>query len=60
VLELAVLAMAAAAGLTVIVVTYTLRGVIAPIYLVGAAIEVPLIAMWCAALDGRRWPAAER
>jgi hypothetical protein len=45
-LEIAVLAMAAAAGLTTIDVVYVLRGVILPIYLVDAAIEVPLILLW--------------
>lgn len=46
ILELGVLAIGAAGGLTVIDVVYTLRGVIPPVYLLDAAIEVPLIAAW--------------
>jgi hypothetical protein len=44
--EMTVLAIGSAIGLTVIDVTYVIRGVIAPIYLADAAIEVPLIAAW--------------
>jgi hypothetical protein len=54
-LEIGVLAIAAAAGLTAIDVIYTLRGVIAPIYLVDAAIEVPLITAWLLALARGPW-----
>jgi hypothetical protein len=49
-LELAVLAIAAAAGLTAIDVTYTMRGLILPIYLVDAAVEIALILSWLTAL----------
>jgi hypothetical protein len=49
-LELAVVAIGAAIGLTTIDVVYTWRGVILPIYLLDAAIEAPLIAAWCATL----------
>ncbi len=48
--EIAVLAVAAATGLTAIDVIYVARQVIAPIYLLDAAIEVVLIAGWIAAL----------
>ncbi len=51
VLELAVLAIGAAAGLTAIDVIYTARGVILPVYLLDAALEVPLILAWCVALS---------
>jgi hypothetical protein len=49
-IELAVLAIAAAAGLTAIDAIYTSRGVIEPIYLLDAALEVPLIIAWIIAL----------
>lgn len=60
-LEIGVLAIAAAVALTSIDVIYTLRRVIPPIYLLDAAIEVPLIAAWCWALIAQRRlaPAAE-
>jgi hypothetical protein len=45
-LEIAVLAIGSALGLTAIDVIYVWRGVIAPIYLVDAAVEVPLIFGW--------------
>ena len=45
-LEIAVLAIGSSLGLTLIDVIYVLRRVIAPIYLVDAAIEIPLIAGW--------------
>lgn len=45
-IELAVLAIAAAVGLTAIDVIYTSRGIIAPIYLLDAALEAPLIIAW--------------
>src|SRR5688572_2121512 len=48
--ELAVLAMAAAAGLTAIDIIYTVRGIILPVYLLDAAIEIPLILAWVAAI----------
>lgn len=53
-IELAVLAIGAAIGLTAIDVIYTSRGVIPPIYLLDAAVEVPLILAWCTALAMRR------
>jgi hypothetical protein len=46
VIELAVLAMAAAVGLTGIDAVYTARNVIPPIYLLDAVIEVLLLAAW--------------
>jgi hypothetical protein len=54
VIELAVLAIGGAVGLTAIDVIYTSRGVIPPIYLLDAAVEVPLIVAWCVALAMRR------
>jgi hypothetical protein len=44
--ELAILAIAAAVGLTAIDVIYTIRGVIMPVYLLDAALEVPLVLAW--------------
>ena len=44
--ELGVLAVGAAVGLTIIDVVYTWRGVILPIYLLDAVLELPLIAAW--------------
>jgi hypothetical protein len=44
--EVTILAVGAAVGLTAIDLIYTARGVIAPIYLLDAAIEVPLILAW--------------
>jgi hypothetical protein len=55
--ELAVLAIAAAAGLTSIDVIYTTRGIILPIYLLDAAIEIPLILAWISVLA---WPRRAR
>lgn len=49
-LELGILAIAAAIGLTAIDVVYTVRGIIQPIYLLDAALEVPLILGWCLAM----------
>jgi hypothetical protein len=46
VVEIAILAVTAAIGLTTIDIVYTIRGVILPIYLLDAAIEIPLIACW--------------
>lgn len=54
--ELAVLAIASAAGLTAIDVIYTWRGVILPIYLADAVAEVALIVAWCVALTRRQAP----
>ena len=48
--EIGVLAIAAASGLTAIDIIYTWRRVIPPIYLLDAALEIPLIAAWCIAL----------
>lgn len=48
--EVALLAIGMAAGLTAIDVIYVARGVIWPIYLLDAAIEVVLIAAWGALL----------
>jgi hypothetical protein len=45
--EAGVLATAAAIGLTGIDIIYVVRQVIPPIYLVDAAIEIPLIMAWC-------------
>jgi hypothetical protein len=45
-LEIAVLAIGSALGLTAIDVIYVARQVIAPIYLVDAAVEIMLIAGW--------------
>jgi hypothetical protein len=53
-IELAVLAIGAAVGLTAIDVIYTWRGIIAPIYLLDAALEVPLIVAWLVTLS--LWP----
>jgi hypothetical protein len=52
--ELAVLSVGAAIGLTAIDVIYTLRGVILPIYLLDAAIEIPLILAWLCVVAWRR------
>jgi hypothetical protein len=52
--ELAVLAIASAAGLTAIDVIYVQRGVIAPIYLADAVAEVVLIVAWLIALAYQR------
>jgi hypothetical protein len=49
-LELGILAIAAATGLTAIDVVYTARGIIQPIYLLDAALEVPLVLAWCLAM----------
>lgn len=49
-IEIAVLALGAATGLTAIDIIYTLRGVILPVYLIDAAVEIPLIACWLWAL----------
>jgi hypothetical protein len=48
--EIAILAVSAAVGLTAIDIVYTMRGVILPIYLLDAAIEIPLILCWCGVL----------
>jgi hypothetical protein len=48
--EVITLALAAAAGLTSIDVIYVVRRVIAPVYLIDAAVEVVLIAAWAVAL----------
>ncbi len=45
-IELAILALAAATGLTAIDLIYTTRGVILPVYLLDAVIEVILILAW--------------
>jgi len=50
--EIVVLAIGAALGLTSIDVIYTAREVIAPIYLLDAAIQLVLIGGWMAALIG--------
>jgi hypothetical protein len=52
--EMALLAIGAAVGLTAIDVIYTSRGVIPPIYLLDAALEVPLIVAWGITLSMRR------
>lgn len=51
--EAVVLALGAAAGLTAIDVIYVTRGVIQPIYLGDAAVEVVLILSWLVALARR-------
>jgi len=48
--EIAILAILAGSGLTAIDVVYVLRGIIRPIYLVDAAVEIPLILTWLFAL----------
>jgi len=53
-LEVAILAIASAVGLTAIDVVYVAREVIPPIYLVDAAAEVILIAAWVLALVRKR------
>jgi len=53
--EIAVLAMASAVALTSIDVVYVVRGTIAPVYLLDAAVELVLIAGWAFALVGRGW-----
>ena len=52
-LELIVLAVGSALALTGIDVVYVIRGVIAPIYLVDAGIEVVLIAGWMVVIASR-------
>lgn len=47
--EIALLAVGAAAGLTAIDVYYVLKGVIPKVYLVDAAPEIALIALWATA-----------
>jgi hypothetical protein len=54
--ELAVLAIGCALGLTAIDVTYVTRQVIAPIYLLDAAIQLPLIAAWIVSLARENHP----
>jgi hypothetical protein len=49
-LEIAVLAIGAAVGLTAIDIVYVARQVISPIYLLDAVIEVPLIVGWLTVL----------
>ena len=46
-IEVAVLAITAALGLTGIDVFYTWRGMILPVYLIDAAIEIALAVAWC-------------
>src|SRR5687767_3694414 len=54
-LEIAILAITSAIGLTAIDVIYVARNVILPIYLVDAALECVLIIFWIVALNqGRR------
>ena len=52
-LELAILGISSALGLTTIDIVYTARGVILPIYLLDAVLEIPLIVAWCAILSWR-------
>jgi hypothetical protein len=60
-IEIAVLAISGAIGLTIIDVVYTARGVILPIYLLDAALEIPLIFAWSiAVLFNRQRPSAWR
>jgi hypothetical protein len=54
--EIAVLALASAAGLTAIDVIYVWRGTILPIYLVDAGAEISLIAAWAVLLLRRDNP----
>jgi hypothetical protein len=49
-IEIALLAVAAAVGLTAVDVIYVTRRVILPVYLLDAVIEVPLIVAWCVVL----------
>ena len=53
-MEIAVLAIASAAGLAAIDLIYVSRQVIAPIYLLDAAVEAALIIGWCIALVSQR------
>lgn len=53
-IEIGILAITAAIGLTTIDIVYTIRGVILPIYLLDAAIEVPLILSWLGVLFMQR------
>jgi hypothetical protein len=53
-IEIAVLAIAAAAGLTAIDVVYTSRDIILPVYLLDAVAQALLILAWVAALIWRR------
>jgi hypothetical protein len=57
-LEIGFLAVATAASLTAIDVIYVARGVILPIYLLDAVIEIPLILGWCIAFAA--YPPANR
>jgi hypothetical protein len=59
-LEIAVLAIGSAVGLTAIDVIYVVRGVIAPIYLVDAAVEIPLILGWAIVLCQRAMQPSSR
>jgi hypothetical protein len=59
VFEIGVLALGAALALASIDLIYTFRGVISPIYLADAALEIPMILLWSAILlkIARRRPA---
>jgi hypothetical protein len=59
-MEIAVLAILAGSGLTAIDIIYTARQVILPVYLLNAAVEVPLIAAWCWVLVRQRQQRAAR
>jgi hypothetical protein len=49
-IDVAILAIASAAGLTAIDTVYVFRGTISPVYLVDAALEVVLAVCWLASL----------
>jgi hypothetical protein len=60
VVEIAVMAVSGAVGLTIIDVVYTARRVIPPIYLLDAAVEIPLIVAWGIAILINREPSHGR
>jgi hypothetical protein len=53
-IEIAVMAISGSVGLTIIDVVYTARGVIQPIYLLDAAIQIPLVIAWGIAILANR------
>jgi hypothetical protein len=56
-IEIGILAVGAALGLTAIDVIYVARGVILPVYLLDAVLELPIILSWCIVLP---WSIAEQ
>jgi hypothetical protein len=59
-LEIIVLAIGAAIGLTMIDIYYVLAGTISPVYLLDAVLELALVAMWILGLIGTPAPGAAR